>query len=276
MRRTLITHRVGRLLAVSALMATTATGAVTAAAPPALATGFGQVTPGIKAKDIGIGDWEVWKIGTVSTPGGYEISRWNGSSWDHIDGGGVRIDVDTDGNAWVVSGAGDLYRYNGSTFVQVPTGFAVKDVGIQAGCEGCSDKVWVIGGAAESGGYGIYEKRGSTWTKVNGSAERIDVDSDGNPWVVQNTHGIFQGTLNSDGTSYGWVKRGAAGTDIGCGGDASVWVTGFNDHPDQFGYPILYWRASAGWTQVDGIAVAISAGFDGPWVVNKLGDIYRR
>ena len=61
MRRNLIGHRVGRPLAVAALLATAATGAMTAAAPPAFASGFGLVT-GAHAFDIGAGERKVFHI----------------------------------------------------------------------------------------------------------------------------------------------------------------------------------------------------------------------
>lgn len=56
----------------------------------------------------------VWKIGTASTPGGYDIAKWNPATnaWDAdaSGGGGVRIAVDNGGFPWVVNSAGLIYK----------------------------------------------------------------------------------------------------------------------------------------------------------------------
>lgn len=46
--------------------------------------------------------------------------------------------------------------------------------------------MWVIGTNKEGGGYGIYrfEHKTNKYTKIPGSAVRIDVDKDGNAWVA--------------------------------------------------------------------------------------------
>ena len=61
------------------------------------------------ARDVGIGaNGAVWIIGTNKVPGGYDIYRWTGSAWQNIPGGGVRIDVDPQGNPWIVQDAGQI------------------------------------------------------------------------------------------------------------------------------------------------------------------------
>jgi hypothetical protein len=58
-------------------------------------------------------DGTVWVIGWTAVPGGYNIARWNGNFWEEVPGGAVRIDVDQNGRAWVVNDAGAIFRWNG-------------------------------------------------------------------------------------------------------------------------------------------------------------------
>ena len=78
--------------------------------------------PGM-AQDIGVGaDGTPWKIGTIPGAGGFDIAEWDGSSWVGISGGAVRIDVDPQGNPWVVNTNGSIYKYTqGFTTVRFTT-----------------------------------------------------------------------------------------------------------------------------------------------------------
>ena len=54
----------------------------------------------------------MWVIGGTKVPGGYNILRSRGRSWGKMPGqGAVRIDVDSDGNAWVVTDEGGVAKY---------------------------------------------------------------------------------------------------------------------------------------------------------------------
>jgi hypothetical protein len=53
-------------------------------------------------------------IGTNPVAGGYGIYRWNGSSFQQMPGGGDRIAVDPDGNAWVTNSSFQIYRWTSS------------------------------------------------------------------------------------------------------------------------------------------------------------------
>ncbi|WP_010097192.1 hypothetical protein [Burkholderia ubonensis] len=66
-------------------------------------------------------------IGSNSVGGGYGIYRWNGSNWDSVDGGAVRIAVGFDGSVWVtgtnkVGGGFGIYRWNGTGWDNVSGG----------------------------------------------------------------------------------------------------------------------------------------------------------
>ena len=66
-------------------------------------------------------------------------------------------------------------------------GSGAVDIGV-----GANGVVWVIGGLAETGGYGIYYWSSIGWYKVAGAALSIDVDANGNPWIVNNQKEVFK------------------------------------------------------------------------------------
>jgi len=137
------------------------------------------------AKDIGIGAGSVWIIGTNPVIGGYGIYRWDGRNWEIVsDDGAVRIDVDPQGNPWIVNDNGSIYRRVGDHWEQL-FGTA-KDIGI-----GANGSVWIIGTNTVSGGYGINRWDGKNWEGVDGGALQISVDRDGIPWVVDSLNHIY-------------------------------------------------------------------------------------
>jgi hypothetical protein len=140
-----------------------------------------QQMPGA-AKDVGIGaNGTVWVIGTNAEGGGFGIYRWNSriNNWDKIPGSAMRIDVDPAGNAWVVNNARNIYRYNGSAFVQTP-GQAL-DIGV-----GGDGTVYVVGTDN-----GVYRWDGGNWQKGSGVLSDISVDGKGNPYGVNPGKQIF-------------------------------------------------------------------------------------
>ena len=137
------------------------------------------------AKDIGIGaNGSAWIIGTNPVSGGYGIYRWDGKNWEGVDGGAVRIDVDPQGNPWIVKANGNISRRVGDHWEQL-FGTA-KDIGI-----GANGSAWIIGTNPVSGGYGIYRWDGKNWEGVDGGALQISVDRDGIPWVVDSLNHIY-------------------------------------------------------------------------------------
>jgi Tectonin domain len=218
-----------------------------------------QLMPGA-ARDIAASsDGAVWAIGGKTTPGGFEILRWDGAShWITMPGGAVRIAADPNGNAWVANDAHVILRYDGRQWVGV-NGRAATDIGI-----GADGTIWVIGADAAPGGYNIYRSTdaGEHWTQMPGAAERVAVDPRGNAWVVNSSHNIF----SFDGRKFG-LEPGAA-VDVSVGADGAVWVTGVDG--------AIYRWTNGGWLKRSGGAVQISAGPAGVvWVVNAAGQIYK-
>lgn len=137
---------------------------------------------------------------------------------------------------------------------------------IAAGADGT---VWVIGANPEPGGYDIYRRNGSSWTKVAGAGERIAVDSRGNAWIVNDTGNV----LRFDGAHFAPVNMLAR--DIGVGTDGSVWVIGTTAEPG--GHSIYRSQDNgASWEKVPGAARRIAVDPRGQaWVVNDQNYIFR-
>jgi hypothetical protein len=217
-----------------------------------------QQLPGA-AYDVGVGgpNNTAWVIGTNAEGGGYGIYRWNGSNnWEKIPGSAVRLDVDPQGNAWVVNNSHNIYRFDGRGFVQMPG--QANDIGI-----GANGTVWVIGNDRPSpNDYGIYRLgAGNTWTRMPGWAVRIDVDPQGNAWVINSTNNIFRW----DGSK--WVQLPGAAIDIGIGADGTVFVVGTDQG--------IYKWTGATWAKMDGGLTNISVDNKGrPWGVNAGRQIY--
>lgn len=127
--------------------------------------------------------------------------------------------------------------------------------------------VWVTGTTREDNGYTIYRWNHGNWQRVDGSAVAISVDSNGQPWVVNQQGDIFYRDSS-------WHKLPGSARDIGVGGrDNSVWVIG--SERTSGGYQIFHWNG-AGWDKVDGGGVRIAVDNHGkPWVVNDRGEIFR-
>ena len=131
-----------------------------------------------------------------------------------------------------------------------------SDIGVSA-----DGSVWAIGTDERGGGFGIYQWLGTTLQRVAGGALRIDVDPNGIPWIVNDSHSIYR---LQDGT---WQRMGGNARDIGIGADGSVWV-------NSGGGTYLYDEGD--WVGVRGSGVRIDVDPNGvPWVIDHTNDIHQ-
>lgn len=134
--------------------------------------------------DIAAGGKQVWLVGTTRVAGGYQIFHWNGSNWDLVPGGAVRIAVDSTGSPWVINDQDEIFRMVRGQWQRLPG--SGKDIAIDP------DNIpWIIGTGQVPGGYDIHRWTGRNWQRVEGGAVRIAVDNRGNPWVVNSLGEIF-------------------------------------------------------------------------------------
>lgn len=222
------------------------------------------------ANDIGVGaNGAVWVIGTDSEGGaGYGVHRWTGSGWQKISGGAKRIDVDPQGNPWVVNNAGQIWKHNVSNGQWQKIPGTATDIGI-----GSNGAVWIIGKDSEGGyGFGVHRWTGSGWQKISGGAKRIDVDNTGSPWVVNNYGNIYRYNVATNT----WESKPGRANDIGIG-QGTVWkIGGQSEVVGNYGYKISKWNGSNWAAPVDGAAENISVAPNGKaWVINRHRRIYR-
>jgi Tectonin domain len=151
--------------------------------------------PGL-AKDIGVGaNGSVWIIGTnhVGRALDFGIHRLNDSTWEAVDGGGVRIAVGPDGMPWVVNSVGQIFRRAGNSWNELPGRGTDIGVGKVDNFAGSQTSAWLIGTdrVGTAGDFGVYEFVGENWSKIDGGAIGISVGLNGKPWVVNSAGSIF-------------------------------------------------------------------------------------
>jgi hypothetical protein len=146
------------------------------------------------ANDIAIGgDGSVWVIGTIAAGGGnFGIYGLASAGWVRISGAGTTIGAGPDGLPWVINAAHRIFRLTAQvqgqnvifTWVGLPgaaTNIGVGDL-----------TAWVIGASPSgSGNFGIYHWTGTTWASIPGGATVVAAGPDGNPWVINAAHRIY-------------------------------------------------------------------------------------
>jgi hypothetical protein len=245
------------------------------------------------ATDIAVGGFgSVWALGTTPVYGGYGIFHWNPTTWtwNQIPGGAVRIAVGADDKPWVVNSFGNIFRWSGAVWTQVSG--AGRDIAVAG-----DGTIWVVGSSsvvnsttgtsrlsattntglstgmsarttlgatintcliASLNDGGIFHLTFAGWQQLPGRANRIAVDGNGNPWVVDGCGRISRWTGSA------WQQLPGAARDIGVGADNVAWIVGTNAVGG--GYQ-TYRFNGGGWDAIDGGATAISVGPRGnAWV----------
>jgi len=223
-----------------------------------------------RAKDIAVGaNGAVWSIGDTPTDGSFNIQFWTGSSWQNIDGGGVRIAVDPNGNPWVVNNANQLFRREKNRWIELPG--RAKDIGI-----GANGDVWKINlespGAIPVFGSTIQRWNGTNWVDIAGlvGADRISVGPNGQPFVV-----TVSGSIHEKIRAGNWQTYPGQANDISIGANGSIWVIGRIARGGG-SYSIHKWNVDT-WEEADGGGTQIAVDAEGkPWITNHLNQIYKR
>ena len=147
-----------------------------------------------KARAVSAGSkGQVWIISTSDYRlGDYQVRRWNGNGWDGMEQGGVRIAVDPDGSAWIVTGKNQLYRSDGNRCCFQEAYVQVKDIAVGADgtkfAIGLEDALWL---------------RDPDWIRTrkwlripgNDAFQAVAVDPNGNPWAVRKDGTILRGVM---------------------------------------------------------------------------------
>lgn len=267
--------------------------------PPQLYEGWVQ-TPG-SARDIAVGaEGSLWIIGTTDPEGGdYPVHKWTGLSWIRVSvGKGVRIAVDPKGVPWLVNSVGEIYEGTSNEASSIawgePKPGLANDVAI-----GADGSVWLIGTLGpDSSNFYVYKWNGSNWDldQTGGAGVRISVGPTGEPWIIDSSGRILRRT-SADPANGAWVQASPdLARDLSVGA-SDVWILGTANIGNNLGFTIRMvpgaaagdFNGEAGARGVDageagvqpgqavnGAAVSIAAGPDAIWIINRLGDIFRR
>ncbi|MBT4493160.1 MAG: DUF5011 domain-containing protein [Gammaproteobacteria bacterium] len=221
-----------------------------------------------KALDIGADNGEIWVIGTDNN-----LYRSFLKGWQKKGGQGALMRVESgDIGIWTIDKAGVIIPFINNRGGWQPPVIGVipaQDIGSGGG------ENWIAG---RNPPYDIqridsyYQKW--VWDDpiaVPGGVWRIDVDKNGNPWVVNQNGQIYRHLPG------GWQLLPGSATDIGCGLNGDVWIAGTTKVHG--GYEMLRWNeGSFGWDlipEIGGVAVTVTAMTRGqPWVAADDGTIY--
>jgi hypothetical protein len=143
---------------------------------------------------------------------------------------------------------------------------AALDIGVS------NDTAWIIG---SNNTIFKWDPVAATWVQSTGTANRIAVQADGVPWIVDASGSIYQRSSNS-ATSGLWQQRAGCAVDVGVGLDGSVWIVGCS--ATGHGYGTFKWNGST-WvmdtTGVGGTRIAVDSSGT-PWLVDSIGQIFKR
>jgi len=142
------------------------------------------------ARDIGVGlRGLIAVIGCDTVSGGHGIYTYNlnNSNWNHIPGGGVRIDVGPDDQIWVVNDRGQIYYTLNNLNWTLLNGWA-SDISVSN-----FNTPFVIGNSSK-----IYKYRWdrNNWDELTGLGINISVGPYEEPWVSTKENKIFSSTTN--------------------------------------------------------------------------------
>jgi hypothetical protein len=212
----------------------------------------------------------IWVVGTDrQNENGFDVYKWSrteGWQWENGVPPSRRLSVNSADQLWTVNDVYDLFFLQPGAGA-IPVGKA-RDVAVGGG-----DSVWVVGTDPRPGGYGVYQRTGSTWTDANQGAVRIAVDASGRPWVVTQQNQIYM--YNTAARSWELKPGNARSIHTGASSGA-VWMLGVD--PVAGGFPIYQWNAGKqNWDPYGTFgAVEMTEAAGIPWIVQHDGSIYSK
>ena len=193
--------------------------------------------------DIGSGGGQTYVVGTDR-----RVYHWVGTNWTVLPGtpSANRIDVTSAGVPWIITTNSDILFFENNGWTQVSG--AALDIACGA------NEIFIIGT-----NNAILRRVGNSFSQLpSGLAQRIDVDSDGNPWVVGLDNLIYQYINNA------WSARSAEQTiDVGIDSEnGHIWAL------ETSGQLLLY-TGNNTWENRGGLASNVTASDNIVWLINS-------
>lgn len=207
-----------------------------------------ELARGVRAKDIGAGsDGTLCIVGDKGLYSGNKVFKLDNGEFKHLSGKeAIKVDVDPNGNPWIVCTDGSIAKWTGSAWENKPG--QAKDIGI-----GGNGVVYIIdkNNGGTRGNYIAYWD-GTKWTQISSvEAVSISVDGDGNPWITDN-----QGYISRyiDGH---WEALPGKASSVSVGHDGKAYCVGLDEDNT-----IFRWTGK-NWQKVGKRGTQVEAGPDG-------------
>lgn len=244
------------------------------------------------AIDIGVGaEGDVYVVGL---DGYLYVYNFLANTFSHVLGDFemnsiTRVDVDSDGTPYVISGCLGIYYLNCNNIWTLLPGCGT-DIAVGRG-----DEVWKTGCDARAGGYGIWklfctckskcncdrtclrfrpmkynsnttgQKRKCFWYRIEGGAARLDVAPDGYPYVATEQGYIFR----YDGVKFHAIT-GVLARDLTVSNEGLLFAVGVDNTINK-----VICEDKGIWATLSGSAYEISAGpYSQPFIVSNANNVY--
>ncbi len=163
-----------------------------------------QSVRGINAQDISSASSGV-NTYVYATDTRENIYRLNGGKWQRIQGLAVRCDVDHTGTLWAVNRSGMVWKLEPGKPWKHMSGITAQDVG--------SDGDGVVYATGTNRYIYKLKDNGSGWVRIQGLAERVDVDRGGRVYVANRSGMVWTQSPSSPR----WRRiDGITAKDVGC------------------------------------------------------------
>jgi hypothetical protein len=244
------------------------------------------IAVGPNANGSTVGD--PWVLGTAQTSAGnYYLYHWVNGTWVYTGGAGVQISVSPQGNPWVITANGDIYYWNGSTFLQASGAGCANEIGVGPKANGSPyGTPWIIGCNSQWGAKNgtVYQLQGTNWVPQPGAGVQIAVSPQAVPWIadVDGNVSYWNGSSFSSvpkppqyNPGIAFVESIAVGPSTApfAGPYGDVWI--IDAHPNPLIYQLQY---GTKWVEISGNAwgagvMSVSPDFGVPWFVSDTGQI---
>jgi hypothetical protein len=214
-----------------------------------------------------------WTTGChAAADGNYAVYQMQtGGKWVNMQGDiATQLGTSPAGDVWAINAKGDIFYWNGSSFVANPTGGCASSIGVGPNSRGLTRGTpWTTGcHAAADGNYDVYQMQTSgKWVKMQTDiATRLAVSPEGNAWAL-NAKGQI---LYWNGSKFVENAAGGCAINIGVGPNSrgltngTPWIVGCTPKAGPFGDFTVYQMQTGGkWVKMQsyaGVGIAVSPG----------------
>jgi hypothetical protein len=201
-----------------------------------------------------------------------------------------KVDVDSDGTPYIVTNRGGQIYYLDCQNKWVRIQGCANDIGV-----GRAGEIWKIGCDSRLGGFGVWklfcnrkcgcncnrscirfsslryaplgteQRKNCYWLRIEGGGKRLDVDPNGNPWIVADNNSVYQ----YDGFNWKYVP-GYFANDIAISNDGTVFASGIDNNIGRLICPDV-----GTWQILTGAAKSICVGpFDLPFIIDGENNVF--